>query len=111
MSYRKQQVFKGKIFQGCPHCPPIEGIAPMDTLIAVGFGQAIVTKNDKVIYSEPTNEKSWKDHKTLGEIEKEAQKDPDNDYRLILNAPLRDREYQRQGKEKWVLIHSGEGFA
>ena len=80
-------------------------------IVAVGFGIAQVRKNGKVIYSEPLNPKSEKDFKTLREIEDEAQKDPDNDYRLILEAPLRSSYYQRQGRNKWVLYESGMGFA
>jgi len=103
--------YKGKPFQGCANCKPIERIADLNMIIAVGFGIAQVQKNGKVIYSEPVNPKSENDFKTLKEIEAKAQKDPDNDYRLILNAPLRNNEYQRQGKNKWVLINSGIGFA
>jgi len=103
--------YKGKPFQGCAHCEPIEKIANLDMIIAVGFGIAQVKKNGEVIYAEPINPESENEFRTLREIETKAQKDPDNDYRLILNAPLRSSEYQRHGKNKWVLIASGIGFA
>ena len=114
--YKKLKPFQGKPFRGCSCCPPIKKIANLDMIIAVGFGIAQVKKNGKVIYSEPLDweiekgVKTEKDFKTLREIEIEAQKDPNNDYRLILEAPLRSSYYQRQGKNKWVLYKSGMGF-
>jgi hypothetical protein len=115
--WKKVPPYKGSIHQGCFNCPPVIEKADLKMIIAVGFGKPEVTKDGEVIYSEPLEWeidkgiKSEKDIKTLAEIEKEAQKDPDHDYRCILDAPLRSREYQRHGKNNWVLISSGRGFA
>ena len=38
-------------------------------------------------------------------------KDEDNDWRIHLVAPLSERHYQRQDKNKWVLYEKGQGFA
>jgi hypothetical protein len=85
-------------------------IASLDMIIAVGFGVAMVTKGGKVIYMEgSTNDNGeWR---YLKEFEEMAQNDPDYDWRVLLDAPLKTREYQRQGKNKWVVIDNGPGFA
>jgi len=80
----------------------------MDMIIAVGFGSAQVTRGKKLIFSESNNDD---DYHRLSEFEEMAKKDPNHDWRVMLDAPLRMREYQRQGDGKWVLIASGEGFA
>lgn len=41
----------------------------------------------------------------------EVLKDEDNDWRIHLVAPLSERHYQRQDKNKWVLYEKGQGFA
>lgn len=103
-----QPPHEGAIHQGCLNCPPIERIAPLDMIIAVGLGVARVTRGRRVIFSEGANDEN--DH-YLSEFEEMAKADPDHDWRVLLDAPLRSREYQRQGEGKWVLIKSGPGFA
>jgi len=102
--------FEGLVHQGCLSCPQVTAIADMSIHVSVGFGFAAITKNKDVYYSEPVMPE-FHDTRTLREFEQIAQSDPDNDWRLLLEAPLRSREYQRQGFEKWVLIDSGMGFA
>lgn len=94
---------------GCLTCGYQHSIAPMDMVIAVGFGIANVTKDGVVIYDENSvkNEKFW----TVKDAENRAKKDPDHDWRIFLDAPLSMREYQRQGENLWVLVEKGEGFA
>jgi hypothetical protein len=105
--WKKEKPYKDKIHQGCMNCPPVESIAPMDTIVAVGFGDAHISKDDKIIFDERRGEEPHE----LKEFEEMAQQDPDHDWRLVLYAPLRGRIYQRHGKEKWVLIESNMGFA
>ncbi len=100
--------YEGSIHQGCLNCPPVERIAPLDMLIAVGFGIARVTRGKKIVFQETADDE---DYHRLAEFEEMAKTDPDHDWRVLLEAPLRSREYQRQGEGKWVLIASGEGFA
>ena len=108
-AWKKEKPYKGVIHQGCLNCPPVERLASMDMIIAVGFGSAYVMKDDKCVYSE--DEVKDSDYPTLRRVENKARKDPDHDWRVVLEAPLRSREYQRQGKNEWVLIRSGQGFA
>lgn len=107
--WKMQPAFEGTIHQGCLNCPPVESIAPMDMLIAVGFGCAMVTCGRKVVFMESAaNENEFH---YLAEFEAMAAKDPNHDWRVTLEAPLRGRVYQRQDVGKWVLIESTPGFA
>ena len=109
MKWKKEKPINGG-FGRCLHCGYQYDIAPEEMLIAVGFGVATVTKNGKEIYNENSikNESNlW----TLKEAEEEALKDEDNDWRIHLIAPLSERHYQRQDKNKWVLYEKGQGFA
>jgi hypothetical protein len=110
-TFTKVPAWQGTIHQGCLNCPPVESIAQMDMLIAVGFGDARITKDGETIYQEPYNIEDESNFHTLAEFEEMAKADPDHDWRAILIAPLRDREYQRHEEGKWVLIKSGMGFA
>lgn len=94
----------------CVHCPPSYTQLKMSEKIIAGFGTTMILKNKKVIYSEKPN-LEWEDAPTLMKFENMARKSPQADWRYILNLPLRDAEYQRQGKNKWVLIKTGMGFA
>jgi len=86
-------------------------IASMDMLISVGFGVAIVTKDDEEIYREALDVETPDDVWTTADAEKLAAADPDHDWRITLVAQSYEKEYQRQGKDRWVLISSGLGFA
>lgn len=103
-----QPPYYGPIHQGCLSCPQVERIASLDMIIAVGFGVARVTRGKKIIFQEQYNDE---DFHRLSEFEEMAKRDPDHDWRVLLDAPLRAGEYQRHGDGKWVLIASGEGFA
>ena len=110
MKWKKLKPYEGEVWQGCLNCPPVLRKAKMHMRIAVGFGMACVTKDDKIIFSE-SPEMDWKDIPTLMKFENMARKDPNHDWRAALNAPMRDRMYQRQGRNEWVLVKSGQGFA
>jgi hypothetical protein len=103
----REAVEEKDIHVGCLNCPPVEVIAPMDMLIAVGFGTAEVRRGKKLIFEEQMSE----EFHTLQEFEDMAKQDPDHPWTVLLDAPLRSRKYQRQGEGKWVLIESGQGFA
>jgi hypothetical protein len=103
----KEAVKEEDIHVGCLNCPPVEVIAPMNMLIAVGFGTAEVRRGNKVIFDEQSSD----DFHELQEFEDLAKQDPDHNWTVVLDAPLRSRKYQRQGEGKWVLIESGMGFA
>ena len=108
--WKKIPAWSGPVHQGCLNCPPVEQVAPMTMLIAVGFGDAHVSKDGKIVFRETSQIRSA-DLPTLAQIEKKAARDSNHDWRIVLNAPLRSREYQRHGEGQWVLIESGQGFA
>lgn len=78
--------------------------------IAVGFGFAALTKNSEVIWQEDSS-KEYDECMLYDEAEAMAAADPDNDWRIHLEAPLSENHYQRQGEKCWVLYKTGEGFA
>ena len=95
---------------GCAHCGTQHAILPMDSIIAVGFGSAGVTKDGKCVWDEqdaPTETDYW----TVAKAEEVAAADPDHDWRIYIVAPLSERHYQRQGEKHWVLYEKGMGFA
>jgi len=98
------------IYQGCASCTTAARIAPMDMLIAVGFGSACVTKNDEFIYDEQGVEND-DDYWTVQDAENVAKLDPDCDWRITKIGPLHGETFQRQGDNNWVCIESNEGFA
>lgn len=96
----------------CLNCPD-----PKDVLdltgggrIAVGFGDAHLSRDGKIVASE-TNGADWDDCLSFKDAEKMAAKDPDHDWRIVLNGPLHGETYQRQGTGKWVCVESNQGFA
>lgn len=93
----------------CPHCPPILTQAPMEKLIAVGFGRAAITRDGEQILDgeRPPND----EYLTFADAETMAALEPDHDWRVILHGPLHGETYQRQGVEQWVCIERNEGFA
>lgn len=84
-------------------------IMSMDSLLAVGLGDVSVTCDERRVYSqnEVENEEFWVGH----DAEAAANADPKHDWRVHFYAPLYEAVYQRQGKERWVLIEKGQGFA
>ncbi len=104
----KKPPIKAKMI-GCA-LAPIFDVAPMDEIIAVGFGDAHVEKDGEIIYREST-EYEEQDFWTFQDAENEALKDPDHDWRVVLYAPLRGRIFQRQEPGKWYLIEEDHGFA
>lgn len=111
MSFEKLPAIEGG-HGGCLCCGYQHEHIPMDKLIAVGFGWATVTKNGEEVYNERDVEaKGSEDFWTVQDAENEALKEPDNDWRIHLVAPLSERHYQRQGDGLWVLYEKGMGFA
>lgn len=103
-----------KIFHGCLNCGGTEQILGLETRLYNGFGGWSITKDGKLYFEESpllSEEKKWNEWKQLKEIEKEAKKDPNHDWRAIFDLALRGGQYQRHGDNKWVLIESNRGFA
>lgn len=111
MSWERLPPIKPKI-RRCFHAKMEERLE-MDEIIAVGFGDAHVEKDGKIIYREPTeyniqevvtDDDASNPFWLVQDAENEAAKDPDHDWRIVLYSPLRGRVFQRHGKDKWVLI-------
>jgi len=77
----------------------------------LGFGNAIVTKDDEIIYSEPNHAEGWDAFWTTQTAENEARKDPDHEWTIDMQGPLQGETYKRMGEDNWVLIDSNKGFA
>lgn len=108
MSERLEAIEGG--IKPCLNCGVIHRRLKMTARIAVGFGYAGVTKDGKEVWSEPHNY-DWGDLPTLMTFENMARKEPDADWRAIIDGPLSMREYQRHGRNEWVLVRKGMGFA
>lgn len=110
-------VASDKIHHGCICCSNVQQIAHKGMWIAVGFGDAHVSKDGEPIWNESDeshkaegenrNENLW----TLEDAEQAAALDPDHDWRIVKFGPLHGEVYQRQEPGKWVLIESNMGFA
>ncbi|WP_435549645.1 hypothetical protein [Desulfobacterium sp. N47] len=94
----------------CPFCDGKHTTLPIEEIIAVGFGNALLTKNNECIYSE-MEARSCSEYMTVAQAEELAATDPKHDWRIHLLAPFSERHYQRQGQRHWVLYEKGEGFA
>lgn len=62
----------------------------------------LLTINDKFPKEYPNN---------LSTIEKMARKEPHKDWRIELIETFSSYTYQRQGRNKWLLIEIGKGWA
>jgi hypothetical protein len=94
---------------GCLTCGPMPVALAMDTLVMVGFGQALVTRDDVVVWQEvaETNEDDcW----TAQTAEYAALFDPNRDWRIVLYGALSDATYQRHGAGQWLLVKRGKGI-
>lgn len=85
-----------------------------DRMIAVGFGDAQLTRDSEIVYCERKWKregrcKSWDDYWTFAKAAYMATCEPDHDWRIVLRAPLWNETYQWQGR--WVLVENGNGFA
>lgn len=94
---------------GCLNCGPRPSLFPMDGRIAVGFGDASLTRDGEHVWSEDGRE--WDDCMTGEQAEALAAADPDHDWRISLFGPMSGREYQRHGTREWALVSQDMGFA
>ena len=102
------------ITKGCLHCGILHIKIAMNHKLTQSFGGECIHKNGNLFYLPPplnNFQEDWENAKTLMWIENQAQKAPDNDWRLLIDMPLYTAEYQRQGKNNWVMIKKGMGFA
>lgn len=94
---------------GCLNCGRAHDLFPLSGRVAVGFGDAHVSKDGVVIWREGNQE--WGELPTLRKFENMAAKDPNHDWRAVLNGPMHGETYQRQAPKEWVLVERNQGFA
>ena len=99
---------ESKFNSSCPNCGMMSQTLPMDSVIAVGFGQANITRDNAMIYFESRLDEEYP---TAQQAEEIAAQNPDHDWRITYHGPLSDKQYQRQGPGRWVLVATGRGFA
>lgn len=106
MSFEKLPVLEGGP-SGCLCCGPMKSQLCRESIIAVGFGDAHLSRDGEIILSENDSE----EFHTVAEAEALASADPDRDWRIVLHGPLRGSTYQRQGDMAWMLVEKNQGFA
>lgn len=88
--------------------PPTPEIADLNMLICVGIGDAYVTKDGVKIYDELNcGDNLW----TVWDAEKEARKDPNHIYRIVMYGALHGEIYERKVENIWVKVEENRGFA
>ncbi len=95
---------------GCLCCGGTKNILSLDTQLYNGMGGYSVKKNGELYYQASIDDE-FDGCKSLQDIENEAIKEPDADWRVIVYLPLRGGSYQRQAPGHWVLYEQNEGFA
>jgi len=107
------KVKAGDLHIGCATCSSVPGsrIADMGMSICVGFGSAYVTRDAALVYDGESELRRDIEPKTLADIEAMAAQDPDSDWRVVMCGPLHGETYQRQGRSRWVMVDSNQGFA
>lgn len=99
----------GKAHDGCRFCPIPPTQAPMNKIIAVGFGCAMVTKDEQFVLD--GEHPPGGEYLTFQDAENLALLEPDLDWRVTLHGPLHGETYQRQGPALWLCIERNDGFA
>jgi hypothetical protein len=107
-SFTKLPAIEGE-HGGCFNCGPRPSTFPAGGIIGVGFGCAMLTCDGRIVYVERPD--SEEDDMNGAQAELLAAADPDHDWRIVLEAPMSSREYQRHGPDLWVLVRQGDGFA
>jgi hypothetical protein len=94
--------------QHCNICPPRPRTIPLDAFVHPGFGVATVHAEDTPGIGQDMGENA-----TVQDVEDyaDAHGGSEHDWRLVIDAPLYEAEYQRQGEGVWVLVRRGDGFA
>lgn len=109
-TWEKLPAIEGK-HGGCLNCGVRPSFFPVDGIIAVGFGYAALHCDNKAVWVEPNEAKSDDEYLTGAQAEEMAAKDPEHDWRIVLEGPLSGRTYQRHGENEWALVEQNLGFA
>ena len=80
------------------------------TDLCVGFGLVRVTRDGEDVHYHCCVDDIGCDI-PADRFEAMASRDPDHDWRIDFNSPLRQNIYQRQGIGEWYVVETGQGFA
>lgn len=86
---------------------PIGSVAPLDMMIAIGFGSAVVTHDGKTVL-DGDRALGWL---RVRDAEKRAKRDPRGCWQIHIDGPLWSAVWERKRPGKWVCIEAGRGFA
>jgi hypothetical protein len=98
---------------------PLGSVARLDMGIAVGFGEAVVTRDGRVVLDGErffanmrrglTDREGWA---RVRHAEKLARRYPRRaTWRITINAPLWSATWERKRPGKWICVEAGKGFA
>lgn len=102
---------------------PIDSVAPLDMIVAVGFGLAEVARDGKLVvdgeraarYDLPAAVRrrfcNDEGYVTLRKVERFAAKRPRSLWTVHIRGPLWDATWERRRPGKWVCTSAGDGFA
>jgi hypothetical protein len=91
---------------GCLTCGFKASKLRLSSILGVGCGIVVVTCDDATVWADDS------ETERLRRFEHMARCLPDTaDWRVRFHGPLSDVTYQRQGKNNWVLVKTGKGFA
>jgi hypothetical protein len=125
----EKPIGKGELHIGCLNCSTASYKLSMDRILSVGFGLVKATKNGESVYEDTGSryrilvDGKWKEYDMKDApldgcewldawtIERMANKDPFNDWKITFNGPMHGETYQRQGYMHWPCIESNQGFA
>jgi hypothetical protein len=95
----------------------------MESIIAIGFGIAIVTKDGQEVYNELEVERkhvaenggeecqTWPPFWTGQDAENAALSDPDHEWLIMIHGPMSGATWKRTASNLWECIESNGGFA
>lgn len=96
---------------------PIGKVSPLDRVLAVGFGVAVVLRDGKrFVNGEAPERRSVTDREgwvTLRTVEKWIKRNRagGSKWLAVMDAPLWSAKWERQRPGKWVCVAAGMGFA
>lgn len=92
---------------GCLNCRSKPLRVKMNVRLHAGFGVTALVRDGDWVESHYDYEAC----PTFMHFENVARKDPGHDWRVRVDGPLSDVTYQRHGRNEWVAVEKGMGFA
>jgi hypothetical protein len=92
---------------GCLNCPPKPTRLNLNDYLDPGFGYVRVQRDGEDILFDVRGEIARPGRRA----ENAARKDPDHDWRIVIESGMGGVVYQRHGRNEWVAVESLRGFA